>query len=167
MQRRVLLFEFGRPVVHGDMMLNKKLEAELPAILAKCNRAYLEMSARYASVNVWTVLPQYFRDTRQELAQSVNCMEAFLASDEVVYGPGLYCPFKLFAEAVKQFEHRGNFKPRRHDKDFFAAGMTQRGLRREKASLTYQGQRKSQEYVFGVDLSVNCGDGADERDELS
>ena len=37
-----------------------RVEAELPDLLVKCNRAYLEAAAAHGQQNLWTVLPPYF-----------------------------------------------------------------------------------------------------------
>ena len=124
-QRRVVLFEFGRAVANGDMKLGEKLQTELPAILAKCNKAYLEMAGRYSHVNVWTVLPAYFKATRDQLAQSVNSVEAFLASTEVMHGSELYCPMEDFRAALKSFEISNNYRSNQSAQDFFRGPLWQ------------------------------------------
>jgi phage/plasmid-associated DNA primase len=40
--RRIVLFEFPKRVHDGDMELGRKIDREMPAILRKCNKAYLE-----------------------------------------------------------------------------------------------------------------------------
>ncbi|NBU15972.1 MAG: hypothetical protein EBS48_02990 [Actinobacteria bacterium] len=152
-QRRVLLWEFVRAVVNGDMKLGEKLGAELPAILVKCNRAYLEMAGKYSHVNVWTVLPAYFKETRDQLAQSVNSVEAFLASTDVVHGLDLYCPMDEFRAALKTFEVSNNYRSKKYDTDFFRGPFTKYGLRIERAKKAYRGTNKTRDYVIGIDIN--------------
>ena len=153
-QRRVILWEFAKQVTNGDMKLGEKLAKELPAILVKCNRAYLEMVAEHSHVNVWTVLPRYFIGTRDALAQSVNSVEAFLASPEVVLSPELYCPMDDFRAALKAFEMRNNFKSKKYDADFFNGPFGKHGLVIRRDKKLYQGANRTRDYVFGADLNM-------------
>lgn len=152
-QRRVILFEFGRSVVNGDMKLGEKLEREMPRILLKCNRAYLEQVARNSSVNIWTILPEYFKKTRDMLAQSVNSVEAFLASEEIIHGDDLYMPMEDFRNALKAFEMTNNFKSKRYDYDFFKGPFDKFGLNVVRAKRSYRGHNKTRDYVLGIDLN--------------
>lgn len=152
-QRRVVLFEFARAVTNGDMKLADKLMTEMPAILAKCNKAYLEMVDKHSHVNIWTVLPDYFKQTRDQLAQSVNSVEAFLASTEIVHGADLYCPMEDFRAALKSFEMRNNYKSKKYDVDFFRGPFSKHGLRIERAKKAYRGTNKTRDYVMGIDIN--------------
>lgn len=153
-QRRVLLWEFARAVTNGDMKLGEKLNAELPAILVKCNRAYLEEVAAHSHINVWTVLPKYFKETRDALAQSVNSVEAFLASPEVVHGAELYCPMEDFRAALKTWEISNNYRSKKYDTDFFRGPFSKYDLRIERAKKAYRGTNKTRDYVIGIDINV-------------
>jgi hypothetical protein len=152
-QRRVVLWEFGRAVTNGDMKLGEKLLIELPRILVKCNRAYLGMARVHSSVNVWTVLPHYFRKTRDAMAQAVNSVEAFLSSPEVVLGEDLYCPMDDFRGALKSFEIANNFKSKRYDADFFKGPFDKFGITIDRVKRQYRGSNKTRDYAFGVDLN--------------
>lgn len=160
-QRRVLLWEFAKTVTNGDMKLGEKLMKELPQILAKCNKAYLEMAGRHSDVNVWTVLPAYFRETRDRFAQSVNSVEAFLASTEVIVGPNLFCPMEDFRCALKTFEIANNFKSKKYDADFFRGPFTKYNLTTVRGKKTYRGQSRTRDYLYGVDLNNMSVEDAD------
>lgn len=152
-QRRIILFDFKRAVLNGDMKLGEKLEREMPYILLKCNRAYLEQVQEHASVNLWTILPEYFRKTRDQLAQAVSSVEAYLASDAVILGPDLYCPMEDFRNALKAFEMANNFRSKQFTSDFFNGAFDKYGLYTETAKKMYRGHNKRREYVFGVDFN--------------
>ena len=160
-QRRVVLWEFAHSVTNGDMKLGEKLLAELPRILLKCNKAYLDMVGRHSHVNIWTVLPRYFKETRDQLAQSVNSVEAFLASTEVVYGSELYCPMEDFRAALKSFEISNNYKSKKYDTDFFRGPFAKFNLSIERNKKAYRGSNRNRDYVMGLDLN-NTGGGQDE-----
>lgn len=158
-QRRVILFEFVRAVTNGDMKLGDKLARELPAILLKCNRAYLEKAAAHGHANIWTVLPRYFKETRDQMAQSVNSVEAFLVSTEVVFGAELYCPMEDFRAALKSFELSNNYRSKKYDLDFFRGPFSKFDLRVERGKKAYRGTNKTRDYVLGVDLNAHQDEG--------
>jgi hypothetical protein len=165
-QRRFLVFSFLRAVTNGDMKLGEKLAAELPRILLKCNRAYLDASARWGSRNVWTVLPTYFHATRNEMAQAVNSVEAFLASSDVVLDGALYCPMKEFVQAWKAFSISNGYpslnKP--HLDSHFTTPFQKFGLQIDAGPREYRGVMKNsskEKWVLGVDLADDGGGGFD------
>ncbi len=152
-QRRIILFDFKRAVVNGDMKLGEKLEREMPYILLKCNRAYLEQVRQHAAVNIWTILPEYFRKTRDQLAQAVSSVEAFLASESVIMGADLYCPMEDFRNALKAFEMANNFKSKQFSNDFFNGAFDKYGLRVERGKKMYRGHNKTRDYLVGLDFN--------------
>ena len=161
-QRRIILFDFKRAVLNGDMKLGEKLEREMPLILLKCNRAYLDKVREHAEVNIWTVLPDYFRKTRDQLARAVSSLESFLASDAVVLDHELFCPMEDFRNALKAFEMSNNFRSKQFTSDFFNSAFDKHGLYTETTKKTYRGQSKRREYLFGVDFNDAAQDGQNE-----
>ena len=156
-QRRIVLFDFARAVVHGDMKLGEKLEAEFPALLVKCNRAYLEQAAAHSHSNIWTILPAYFRSTRDAMAADVNSVEAFLASAEVCFREGAFCPFVDFKAALRAFEQANGFKSSKYTGDFFRGPFSRHGVRCVRDCRTYGGRKLTREYLESLDL-VGGGD---------
>lgn len=155
-QRRLVVFSFTKAVVNGDMKLGEKLAAEMPSILLKCNRAYLDAAARWGSKNVWTVLPKYFQDTRNEMAQAVNSVEAFLASTEVVLDPERYCPMKEFTSAWKAFSIANGYSQHNKPviKNAFNTPFDKYGLKIITETREWRGLRKSNvQWVIGLDLA--------------
>ena len=160
-QRRFLVFSFLKAVVNGDMKLADKLAVELPTILLKCNRAYLDAARRWGSRNIWTVLPEYFRNTRNEMAQAVNSIEAFLASTEVVLAPERFCPYKDFRDAWKSFSISNGYN--QHTKpvtqNLFRTPFEKFGLAVTTETREYRGTSKGQQWVVGLDLVDEGGGG--------
>ena len=152
-QRRILLFDFPRPVTNGDMKLGEKLERETPQILLRCNRAYLEAARTWGDANVWTVLPKYFLETRDEMAQATNVLEAFLASQDLHFGDNLYVPLEDFKTALKIFSQANNYKQQnRYTWEFFRGPFEKRGIKKVREAREYRGRRVTREYLVGVDL---------------
>ena len=154
-QRRFLVFSFTKAVVNGDMKLADKLGREMPTILLKCNRAYLEAAAAHGSRNIWTVLPDYFANTRNEMAQAVNCTEAFLSSSEVVLGPEWYCPYNDFRDTWKAFSTSNGYN--QHNKpltvSIFTAVFEKFHLKVATDTRQYRGvTRENIKWVVGMDM---------------
>lgn len=155
-QRRIPVIDFEKPVLNGDMRLGAKLEKELPDILVKCNRAYREMAARHGSDNIWTLLPPYFKRTSSELAQTINPLEAFMGSDEVVVGPEAAVPFEEFKNALVAFAQINGFPRPRFSVDFFRGPFTRHGIRRDRSSRAWRGVvHPNREFLLGVDLAAS------------
>ena len=155
-QRRIVVFDFPKAVQHGDMLLNKKLATEMPFILMKANRAYLEASAEWGSRNLWELLPEYFKRQQQQLAADVNGVEAFLVSGELDFQPDLYVPLDVLKKALKAFEQVNNYKSQKYTRDAFQQPFERRGLRIERKQMPYAGRNLCRDYVLGCDVVVNA-----------
>jgi hypothetical protein len=151
-QRRIILFGFEHAVKNGDMKLAEKIQGEMAAILLKCNRAYLQASQRWGTKNIWNVVPAYFKATRDEMAQAVNSVEAFLASSDVALGEGKFCPFDDFKMALKTFEHQNAYRSSKLVADLFRGPFTKFGIKRVKETRVYKGRSIFREYLDGVDM---------------
>ncbi len=157
-QRRIILFDFSRAVTNGDMKLGEKLEAEMPQILVKCNRAYLEMVRAHSHTNLWQILPDYFRATRDEMAQTVNCVEAYLSSGEVVFGADLFMPTKDLKAAISGFAQANGFERPKYSKDFWRGPLSKFNLSMETCRRMYNGKTVNQSFVLGISFN-NADDG--------
>lgn len=103
--RRMIVFGFTRRVVRGDTELGKKLDAEMPVILLKCNRAYLEARERVGADNIWVHLPEYFDRMKQELTEATNPVQEFMNSGQVVTDAafGIGMPLQVFKKAYQTY----------------------------------------------------------------
>lgn len=151
-QRRVVLFGFEQVVKNGDMRLSQKIKEEMPQIMCKANKAYLDASAKYGDKDVWSVLPAYFKNTRDEMAQTVNSVEAFLSSSEVVLHPDKFCPFDDFKAALKSYEVTNGFKGVKYVLDLFRGPFSKFNIKRVRDTKEYRGRRLHREYLLGVDV---------------
>jgi hypothetical protein len=155
MGRRWVIVDFVKPVHGGgDMRLGEKLGEEIPDIIVKCNRAYLEAAGLFGNRDVWSVLPNYFRKTSSEVAQSINQLEAFLASDRVIFGPEQFVPFDSFKTALFQYGSEHNFRRVTFQSDYFRGPFTQRNIIiEERASKVWRGQNiVNKMFLLGVDI---------------
>lgn len=101
--RRIVLFDFERSVVQGDMMLGKKLAGEMAKILVKSNRAYLDAVRKYAQDNIWRHLPESFHNTKDDLSESVNSMVSFLRNGQLTFETALYMPYLDFVNLYQSY----------------------------------------------------------------
>lgn len=155
-QRRTPVFNFAKPVVNGDMKLGDKLFSELPAIVQKANKAYLEKVRLYAHVNVWTVLPASFHANRKALARDTNPLVAFLDQPEVQLGADRFVSLRDFRDRLKEYVDRTGGKMPKLIKDtwqvpFDAIGVS---VRREKRRR-HGGPEKLEDWVVGLDFAAD------------
>lgn len=121
--RRIVWFYFSMivPTDKGDMKMGKKLEAELPNIIQKSNKAYLEATDKFSNDNIWRHLPQYFHDQRSEMAKSCNPLHAFMTSELIEYGSDMWVEEEVFKAAFKLFVSDNGHKPTKWGKDLYAS----------------------------------------------
>lgn len=159
-QRRLPVFDFEKPVVNGDMRLGQKIEDELPDLIVKCNRAYREKANQHGSANIWSLLPAYFQRTSNELAQTINALEAFLACDEVSFGPECAVPFDEFKNSVVAYAQINGYARPKFSIDYFRGPFTRRRIQKEKCTRTWRGRVLHRDFLLGVDLAMTDGGGA-------
>lgn len=157
-QRRIVLFEFKKPVRRGDMRLAEKLNDELHAIIQKCNKAYLEKTRSHAHENVWSVLPKYFASTRDALAQATNSIEGFLSTPDVRVGDDQWCPLDDFKSALKDYEIKNSIPSKRYSNDLFIGPFEKLGLSICRDTRNYRGVQRYRDYVIGVDVNIHVAE---------
>ena len=150
--RRLVTWNFARQVSQPDPQLDGKLEAEIPAILCKCVRAYLDYSRKYANKDIWGVLPPYFKAVQSQVATVTNPLQHFLASDKLVYGPDKSIPQKLFVQIFNQHCQENVLGRTKFNEDIYAGPFSSREIDVKSASMTYRNKAyANQKFVFGVD----------------
>tara|TARA_B100000073_G_scaffold128292_1_gene105010 strand:- start:401 stop:2362 length:1962 start_codon:yes stop_codon:yes gene_type:complete len=155
--RRMLTWNFSKQVKDADPTLDKKLESEIPVILQKCVRAYLEYSQRYTNKDIWNIVPKYFKDVQRQVATVSSTLENFLQSSYIKYGPELSCPQKEFIKKFNEHCTANNLGKPKFNQDFYAGPFSQRDIEVRQHSGTYGGVPFiMQPYIFGLDL---VGDG--------
>lgn len=156
LSRRMIVFHFGRKVIDSDPLLPQKLELELPALLHKCNYAYLAAVSNFGSKSIWNTLPDYFKETQRELGESCNALRSFLASDQVSVDPHKYVPQNVFIKALKEYCVANNYPSfARWERDYFMAIFDDMGLSVEKTDLPYPPEStdtRVRAFIKGVDV---------------
>lgn len=152
-QRRMASIKFNYKVHDGDLMLGKKLQDEMGSILKKCNKYYLEYAQRYGRKNIWTVLPEYFANTRAEIARSTNALIHFLSSGKMAFGEDKYIPEKVFIQLFNQHCMDNNYKKCRFNQDFYTGPFSQFNVTIENGEKRkYLGKTMSGPFFVGLDI---------------
>jgi hypothetical protein len=150
--RRLVTWNFARQVAAPDPQLDGKLDAEIPTILCKCVRAYLDYSRKYSKKDIWGVLPPYFKTIQAQVATVTNPLQHFLASDKLVYGPDKFIPQKLFVQIFNQHCQENVLGRCRFNEDIYAGPFSSREIDVRGGSMTYRGKAyANQKFVHGID----------------
>ena len=153
--RRILVWAFPRQVEDSktDPQLENKLEAEVPMILHKCVRAYLEYSNKHKSQDIWNVVPAYFKGIRNQVAMVTSVLQNFLSSEKVVFGKDCAVPQKLFVHTLKQHCQDNNLGQPRFTPDFYQCAFAARELEVRIVSQVHNGRSFiNQPFIFGIDI---------------
>lgn len=162
--RRIVLWEFINTVTNGDPQLEKKLSYELPALLVKGNRAYLEAINKNGKKDIWKILPDYFIQTKKDMAEQTNSLQHFLGTGKVVIGPELYVSQQHFTRAFNEHCRENNLNKSRWNKDFYSTPFDLLGITviKDKRMDPISGKEKSGQWFIGVDLTKEENDSEDE-----
>lgn len=151
--RRILAYNFGKQVQDADPHLDDKLDRELPAILLKCIRAYLEYAQKYSDQDIWNVVPEYFKKIQNQVAMVTNSLQNFLASTSLRYGPDLFCHQTVFVSAFNQHCIANNLGKIKFNSDVYAGPFSSRDLEVRAEARTYNGRAYGVlPLIFGVDI---------------
>jgi hypothetical protein len=151
--RRILPWNFSKQVMEADPHLDQKLDQELPIILQKCVRGYLDYAQRYSDQDIWNVVPSYFKTIQSQVAMVTNSLQNFLASEKIRFGPELFCPQKVFVQNFNQHCQENNLGKPKFNPDFYAGPFSSRGIEVRTEARTYKGRAfPAQPMIFGVDV---------------
>jgi hypothetical protein len=156
--RRLATWNFGRQIAENmaDPHLDDKLDDEMPAILCKCLRAYLDYAHKYSDKDIWNVLPKYFKLVQSQVATVTNSLQHFLCSEKFKYGPDLFMPQKVFIERFNQHCRENNLGTFKFNQDFYAGPFSSKDLEVRSDSRIYNGTAYStQPFIFGLDIKFD------------
>jgi hypothetical protein len=158
--RRIVVFPFDFKIRQGDgdSKLKFKLEKEISFILQACNRSYLEAIDKYGSSDIWTILPEPFKKTRQVMAENTNSLSHFLNSENIKIGKDLYVREKLFIVAFNEHCKENHLTPYKWSNQYYNGPFSDYGITINKncrrrypnvsGEKSYNGT-----FIFGCDLS--------------
>ena len=174
--RRIVLMNFDRRVPPNmvDPGLLKKIEMEMPAMLHKSCKAYLDAVEKYGKNDIWaskdgvSILPSIFLENKKNLKKGTHNLAAFLNSElDVELGEDLCIPFKMFKKLADAFYQTSGFSKFQWKEDKFNTVFEDNGItrRRLKADEILRGMNvygeeeldKKEEWLFGVGARVKDG----------
>lgn len=157
--RRLVTFQFLRKVKDADPTLDIKLEDEIPAILCKCSRAYLEAASKYSDVDIWNVLPDYFKTIQKQISMVTNSLHHFLGSEKCLFGKDLCVPQSIFVRSFNNHCIENNLGRYKFHPDFYAGPFGARDIEVRNDTVTWNGKLyQNQPIIFGTDLSAEIID---------
>ena len=153
--RRLLVVRFLKMVKNGDPKLFGKMKKEIAIFIKKCTCAYLCMVERYGNVDIWTVLPPAFSESKNELQSQTNPLEAFINSDLLLTNPAIKIPLALFRDRYRQFCHDEQKVSPAWTLDFIGLCFQKHGLTIEGGKHEYHGDCLDEKFIIGCDLKTN------------
>jgi hypothetical protein len=157
--RRLVTFQFLRKVKDADPTLDIKLDEEIPAILCKCVRAYLDASAKYADVDIWNVIPDYFKTIQKQISMVTNPLHHFLGSEKCLFGKEMFVPQNIFVRSFNNHCIENNLGRYKFHPDFYAGPFGGRDIEVRMDTVTWNGKLyQNQPIIYGVDLSAEIID---------
>lgn len=152
--RRILTWNFTKQVRDADPQLDKKLEKEMPIILLKCVRGYLDYVKKYGNRDIWKVVPQYFMNIQRQVAMVASTLHNFLASPNVKYGKDLYVPRSVFQAAFQAHCKSEDLrKGSGFHEDFYIGPFSAYDIDAKSASVVYMGKPYNNQTIFyGIDI---------------
>jgi len=154
--RRLIPWNFARQVKEADPHLDEKLDIELPAILFKCIKGYLEFAQKYSNQDIWNVVPPYFKIVQNQVAMVTNTLHNFLASPKLRYGKDLFIPKERFVQMLNEHCTTNFLTKTKFNPDFYNGPFSSRDLEVRMDTRVYKGMpHVKQEFIFGVDEEVD------------
>ena len=151
--RRILPWNFGKQVRNADPQLDEKLESELPKLLLKCVKGYIDYANKYRNQDIWNVVPEYFKTIQKQVAKVANSLIHFLESTIIDKGKDQYVPQNLFVQSFNTHCKNNNLGQHKFHEDFYVGPFSSYDIEVRNESVSYRGrQYPLQPVIFGMDL---------------
>lgn len=151
--RRILPWNFSKQVKDADPQLDEKLNAELPIILLKCVKAYLDYSNKYRNKDIWNVVPAYFKAIQKQVAMVASSLINFMESTYVIIDEELFVPQKEFVTKFNQHCSENSLGKHTFHPDFYVGPFSSRDIEVRIATVKYKGrQYNHQPIIYGLDI---------------
>ena len=151
--RRILPWNFTKQVREADPQLDEKLNRELPIILLKCVRGYLDYSNKYRDRDIWNVVPKYFEIIKKQVAMVASTLTNFLESTSIKYGEELCVPQTIFVQMFNQHCSANNLGKPKFNQDFYIGPFSSRDIEVREEIVKYKGRTyPKQPVIFGLDV---------------
>ena len=154
--RRLMVFKFEKKVKKGDTNLGAKLGTEMAYIMQACAKGYLDAVNKYESADIWDIVPEYFKKTKEDMAESTNALTHYLKSGKLRFGDDQYILLKSFVAAFNEHCKENNLGNIRWTKEYALGPFAMLNLtivRERKRCPNIDGARMmTGVYLNGVDI---------------
>jgi hypothetical protein len=160
MARRIIVFLFGNKIKKGDTKLGHKIQKEIAYIIQACNRGYLATIEEHGKSGIWEILPEYFKETQESMAENTNGLTHFLKSSLVTFGKEgkdekgveLYCREKVFVAAFNDHCRESHFASTKWTSQFYSGPFADFNIRVVKNSNKRYPNKPGAETFSGIFL---------------
>ena len=154
--RRLLIFRFDQRITSHDTNLGAKIREEIPTFIVKANKAYHEMSSRHGTKNIWTVLPQEFKDASEASLASLSILDMFLRSSHVTFEENAVYSIRDFNSSLHYFVDENHLDAKTVPRpDAFGYSLSKFGCHCGVATVTRpDGTTERMDIVVGVRLKM-------------
>lgn len=178
--RRLIVFYFRHFIQKEklDPQLSRKIESELPLIIQKCNRMYLEKVRRFGDKDIWSsytetdefgnevkklILPQIFHDWNREAMEDNHPLIGFLSqSRNIIHITGhdnieepTYCTWDEFNKNWRNYCTRENIFKKPLTKDYYSGIFAKYRLRVEEWGPNPYLDGQVGKWIFGLCFPEN------------
>jgi len=165
--RRLMVFKFDKKVEKGDTRLGRKLLKEITFVIQACNRAYQEAVNTYGEKDIWSIVPEYFKKTKDSMAENTNALMNFLNSDKVKISPELYVRERLFVSTFNEHCRDNHLGSHKWNSDYYLGPFGSHKITITKGKkLRYPNIPGARTYpgtfVFGLDIVSDLDDNAED-----
>jgi hypothetical protein len=139
-------------VTNSDPTLVNKMRAETPALMYKCNMAYLSAVREHGNQPIWNWWPKYFAETQKEIAAKIDPLRTFVENtDRLVRNKRYYMPISDFWQHFKNFCEERSMPKKAITEDKYATVFPSYGLFATKdETLEYDGKMEARRWVRGI-----------------
>lgn len=153
--RRFVMVLFQVPVTEEEknMDMDKELFAELGTIIPKVTCIYLHACSKFKSQDIWSVLPQWFKECRENFASTVDVVCRFFQECmEVKVDEKCYAPFNLIQDEFRRWIERNipAQKNTQFDENTYGTFFKNKGITIAKTEYMWAGELKTDRYIIGV-----------------
>ena len=157
--RRIIVFPLDFKVKKGDTKLGKKLKQEIAYIIQACNKGYLEAIYKYKSDGIWNILPKFFHDTKESMAENTNSLTHFLKSGLVKIKRGSYCREKDFIATFNDHCRESHFTTIKWTSQFYGGPFQDFGIKVKKnGNMRYPNEDGASSYGGNFIMNVDIVD---------
>jgi hypothetical protein len=152
--RRVLMVEFGKRVVHSDPHLIDKFKEDVDMFQRKGVSLFHSALRKHGNLDIWEkgVLGEQLKKWREAVKLESDPMFAFLMSEFIELDPYYYISFKDFKELFTEYRRinahdKGSLSRSAYEKNFLDTGLSTK-----KMELEYppnSGVKLNAEFVIG------------------